>query len=668
MFSGSRVDRAPSVLSARPSPARVLLIGGDALEARRLEKGLTGDAAFPCEIRIAAGPGEGLQRLEEDGADLVLLDLAGPAGPDLDGLRRLIDRARGVPVVVLTSPEAEELGARAVREGADDFLVRQSPAGSGLLRAVRRSLQRSLTIARLRRLDRLRSQFVSTASHEMRTPLAIIREFLSLVRDGTSGPVTATQAECLDGALRNCDRLSALVDDLLDLQTIESGKMEFRRGRMDLAPLLRQCHEDFLPRFRARSQDLRLSVPDDLPEVIADRGRIQQVLVNLIGNAHKFTPEGGAVAVGAGREGAMVRVFIQDNGIGIAPDHLPVIFDAFTQVGRDDGPGPKGTGLGLAISRHIVERHAGTIEVESESGRGSRFSFTLPVAEPGVELRVLVETRLLDARARDRSLSVGLVRIARPGTVDGSAEARSEGSAREEAEKLHVVRRILARSFRHPRDEAFLMESEPLLVFFLETDPAGCLALLRRLARSVEEEIVRGFRLEYALPDPVPSRSNAEWAAIGRTGFSHLLGGPRDRRRVLLVEDDATLRDIMTEAIRADWPETEIQGTASALDACLRFNQFDPDLVVVDIGLPDASGADLLASLVNNGQTKKARILAVSGSPESLAEMVRLGCDDVLAKPFSLARFTERVESLFGLPRRDRATSVPEPHGPEDSP
>jgi nitrogen-specific signal transduction histidine kinase/ActR/RegA family two-component response regulator len=553
------------------------------------------------------------------------------------------------------------MGARAIREGADDYLVKDSPCAANLVPAVRAALRRSLTIARLRRLDRLRSQFVSTASHEMRTPLAIIREFLSLVRDGTSGPVTAPQAECLDSALRNCDRLAALVDDILDLERIESGGMTFRRERMDLVSLLRQCHEDFLPRFRSRNQSLLLSIPASLPEVLADRPKIQQVLVNLIGNALKFTPERGTVVVGAGREGATVRVHIKDTGIGIDPKHLSVIFDAFTQVGRDDGPGPKGTGLGLAISRHIVERHGGSIAVESAPGQGSRFSFTLPVAEDGAELRVLVEDRIRSAQNRGKILSLGLVRIAGAGGAGGAGDDTGR------IELLQTVEKLLTRLFRHPRDEAFLVASEPLLAFVLETDTPGCLAMLRRLGKSVEEVVDRGVRLEYRLTEATLAGSNADWARSSRTGFTHLIGEARGHRRVLLVEDDDTLRDLMAAVIRADCPDAEIQGTASALEACLRFNLFDPDLLVIDIGLPDASGADLLASLTRNGQTKRARILAVSGSSERLAEMIRLGCDRSLAKPFPLAQFTEVVHALLGVPRQAPASPRSGPSGSEDT-
>jgi len=181
---------------------------------------------------------------------------------------------------------------------------------------------------------------------------------------------------------------------------------------------------------------------------------------------------------------------------------------------------------------------------------------------------------------------------------------------------------------------------------------SGCQAVLQRLAEVVEERD-RGLRLEYSLPEAALNRSNVDWAHSARAGFSHLVGGLSHRHpRVLLVEDDASLRELMAQTINLDWPEADVQGTDSALEACLRFSRFDPDLMILDIGLPDASGADVLASLVRNGHTKKARILAISGSEERLAEMVRLGCDDSLAKPFAIDRFEEKVSALFGLPPR----------------
>jgi CheY-like chemotaxis protein len=380
--------------------------------------------------------------------------------------------------------------------------------------------------------------------------------------------------------------------------------------------------------------------------VIGDRPKIQQVLVNLIGNAHKFTLEGGSVEVGAVRDGAVVRFFVQDDGIGIAAEHQPMIFEAFTQIARDERPGVKGTGLGLAISRYIVARHGGNIEVESELGRGSRFSFTIPIHEPGAELRVVVEDRIRSALPRGQAPLLALLRMAHAEIASGSRPGDKD------LDKLGEVRKIVTGLFRHPRDEVFLIESEPLLALFLETDPAGRRAVLQRLAQAVEERD-RGLRLEYALPEAALGLPNAEWALGARAGFSHLVGGLGHRQpRVLLVDDDASLRELMAETIRLDWPEADVQGTDSALEACLRFSRFDPDLMVLDIGLPDASGADVLASLVRNGHTKKARILAISGSEERLAEMARLGCDDSLAKPFPIDRFEQKVAALFGFPPR----------------
>ncbi|HEV8338000.1 MAG TPA: ATP-binding protein [Candidatus Polarisedimenticolia bacterium] len=351
MFSLPGLDISSGSAKASGSPVRVLLIAEDPQLARLLREGLTKDPEFLCELRTAARPNESLDLVEKAQVDLILFDLPPTGLHGFDALARTLARSHGIPVVVLATPETEELAIRAVARGADDYVVIGSTAGVHLVRAARAALQRNLTVARLRTADRLRSQFVSTASHEMRTPLAIIREFIALARDGTSGPVTATQAECLDGAMRNCDRLTALVNDLLDVARIESGEVKVYRGKVDPASLLRQCHEDFGPQFRSGRQTLQLQAPEGLPEVIGDRPKIQQVLVNLIGNARKFTPEGGCVEVGAVRDGAMVRFFVQDDGIGIAAEHQPMIFEAFTQIARDERPGVKGTGLGLAISR-----------------------------------------------------------------------------------------------------------------------------------------------------------------------------------------------------------------------------------------------------------------------------------------------------------------------------
>ncbi|MFC1498786.1 ATP-binding protein [Verrucomicrobiota bacterium] len=245
-------------------------------------------------------------------------------------------------------------------------------------------------LAHLHELNETKSQFVAEVSHELRTPLGIIREFVSLVSDEVAGPLTEKQKECLQSAIKNCDRITELINKMLDLARIEAGKIELNRERADIAQLLKECYEDFLVTCQSRKQELLLEVPNDLPAACYDVESIREVVTNLVGNAQKFTPEGGTITISCQHGGQFLTVCVEDSGIGISPEAQEKIFEPFIQVGRNNGPGAKGTGLGLSITKELVKMNGGYISVDSTPGEGSRFSFTLPVYEKEAPYRVLV--------------------------------------------------------------------------------------------------------------------------------------------------------------------------------------------------------------------------------------------------------------------------------------
>ena len=239
--------------------------------------------------------------------------------------------------------------------------------------------ERLLRDAALRELDEMKSALLSTASHELRTPLTIIREYVSLMLDKVAGPISEQQEECLVGTMRNCDRLTALLNDLLDMSKLNDKDVEIERKATDLVALLWECSADFEAPSRAKSLHLIADIPDFLPPLLCDSDRVRQVLVNLIGNAIKFTPEGGEVRIGAKADDSTVSIWVTDNGKGVALRDQESIFIAFHQIDRQNGAGAKGTGLGLSIPKRIVELHGGSISIESEPGKGSKFTFNLPL-------------------------------------------------------------------------------------------------------------------------------------------------------------------------------------------------------------------------------------------------------------------------------------------------
>jgi signal transduction histidine kinase len=303
----------------------------------------------------------------------------------LDRLRRFTIISTGISLIaalIISMILARVIGrpletlTRAVRRmGAGDLTQRVPEYGSAETVQLARSF--NAMAANLDASQRLRQQMVADVAHELRTPLANIRGYLEAIEDGVVEADEATLRILRDEAAH----LNRLVDDLQELAQAEAGNLRLDRG--PIAPAMLVARATDAVRARAADQGIALTVevPDDLPAVVADPQRITQVLHNLLTNALTHTPTGGAVAVGARAEpGGMVAFAVADTGAGIAPADLPHIFERFYRADSSRSRATGGSGLGLTIARRIVEAHGGQIAVTSDLGRGSRFTFTLPIA------------------------------------------------------------------------------------------------------------------------------------------------------------------------------------------------------------------------------------------------------------------------------------------------
>jgi PAS domain S-box-containing protein len=233
-------------------------------------------------------------------------------------------------------------------------------------------------------LNRLKSEFVSTASHELRTPLTSIHGALRLMESGAVGEVPPELRELVGIASKNSERLMHLINDLLDLQRIESGTIEYRREPVELRALVAQAIESNRAYADQFEVDLRIGQADADSWIEGDRDRLQQVLANLFSNAIKFSPRGKPVDVSILRRESLVRVEIADQGPGVPESFRDSLFDKFTQADGSDNRQVNGTGLGLSISKAIVDEHGGHIDFESAEGQGSTFFFDLPAIDnPG---------------------------------------------------------------------------------------------------------------------------------------------------------------------------------------------------------------------------------------------------------------------------------------------
>jgi signal transduction histidine kinase len=237
-------------------------------------------------------------------------------------------------------------------------------------------------VTKEREIEQMKNDFVSLVSHELRTPLAAMKGATDNLLDGIAGQLNAAQENCLMITKRNIDRLGRLISDLLDISRIEAGRIQIDKAPVDMVNLVNDVLRLFQEAAQQRGLKLVTSFAAGLPgQINIDPDKITQVVTNLVGNAVKFTPGGGQITVSVSKNDDSVQVDIVDSGLGIPRQDLDKLFTKFYQVINKDSKETtkKGTGLGLAISKGIVEKHGGKIWVESAAGKGSKFSFTLPL-------------------------------------------------------------------------------------------------------------------------------------------------------------------------------------------------------------------------------------------------------------------------------------------------
>lgn len=231
-------------------------------------------------------------------------------------------------------------------------------------------------IAKLEKLERVRSEFLANVSHELRTPIFSIQGFIETLIDGAIDDPNVNR-EFLQKAYEHSERLNTLLNDLIEISRIESGEMRMSFRYFDISGFLDKVVEEMRPKADKKSMRLSSVLGSEEILVLGDKERLRQVMSNLIDNSIKYTDEGGDIEVGIRELQDFVRVYVKDNGSGIGKEHLARIFERFYRVDKDRSRSVGGTGLGLAIVKHIIEAHNSKVEVESEPGQGSEFSFLL---------------------------------------------------------------------------------------------------------------------------------------------------------------------------------------------------------------------------------------------------------------------------------------------------
>jgi len=384
-------------------------------------------------VELAESGEEALRKLETEPFELVLTDLK---MPKMDGIELIAQIAKSKPetlTIMMTGHGTIDSALEAMKLGASDYLTKPLNLDEMILRLrkVLEDKQRFVNLKdfadrlertnqELRKIDSMKSEFVSVASHELRTPLTVIKNAVQLILSGKTGEINAHQEKFLSMAERNINRLIHILNDLLNLSKIESGKIELKFENVALEEIIESAASSLRLHADVKAIRIEVEIPKPLPEVYGDKEQIEQVLTNLVGNAVKFTPDGGRILISAlplsqdqkDVHGDVIAVSVKDSGIGIPPEHLNAVFNKFHQVEGSIDRSGGGTGLGLTITKGLVEAHRGKIWVESEVGKGSTFTFTLPVSQGerrDFPFRFVLDKKFHQARENSVPLTLFLI-------------------------------------------------------------------------------------------------------------------------------------------------------------------------------------------------------------------------------------------------------------------
>lgn len=352
-------------------------------------------------VKTAENGADALKKYRPGGGafDIVISDMNMPEMDGLGLLKELRRDGNDVPVIILTGNNEISVALDAIKSGANDYLLKdeniqdtvslsvESVWEKHSLKKKNIELMHDLALKnealeksnqKLTELNQLKNKFLGIAAHDMRNPLTSIKGLSEIIINGLAGPVSAEQKECLLTVFTTADQMLTLVNDLLDVSVIESGRLELQL-RMDS---LKELIENRLKINRVVAERKKITIHADLadiPGLSFDRNRISQVFDNLVGNSIKFSPEGSNIHVTLKHEGNSAKVGVRDEGPGLSEDDKGKLFGEFQKLSARPTGGEKSTGLGLAIVKKIIEAHKGALEVQSAVGAGSTFSFTIPL-------------------------------------------------------------------------------------------------------------------------------------------------------------------------------------------------------------------------------------------------------------------------------------------------
>jgi signal transduction histidine kinase len=490
---------------------RILLVEDNAGDVRLLREMFSKEKPDSFELTHLLRMSEAVVHLAKGGVDIVLLDMGLPDGHGLDTVRRAHAAAPDVPLIVLTGLDDESLASEAMKEGAQDYLIKGQIENRALPRALRHAIERhrmqtETDLIRTHQIQ-FKDEFLSHVSHELRSPLTAIYQFVTILLDRLAGELNLEQHEYLEIILRNVKQLRSMINDLVEVTRVQEGKLSIDPQCTSVSDAITYTVGTLQGAATGKAITLSLGLQPHLPLAYADPTRIRQILIILLDNAIKFTPANGAVTVQAhmlDEDRNVLVLEVSDSGCGISPDMTERIFERLYQVPDHGQAGRKGLGLGLYICKELVTRQGGQIRVTS-SPQGSVFSFTLPV----FSLARMISPLLKNEEWPSDSVALMTVEIRAPDSWL-SKETREEWS--------RDTRSLLQRCVQ-PDLDVLLPKMGPagpgeLFQVVAFADEKGVAVLTKRIREQFHRlnhcnESGLTFSIAYTLLEPAPARAIA---------------------------------------------------------------------------------------------------------------------------------------------------------------
>ena len=492
----------------------------------------------------------------------------------------------------------------------------------------------------LKELDRVKSDLLANVSHELRTPLTSIKGYTEYILEGKLGEITQKQHKGLMVVQRNLDRLSKLINALLDYSLMDAEKMVLAVKPFNLKLLTKQVVVNLGSELERRNLHFQIEIPDDLPMVLGDKEKIYQVLENLTINAIKFTENGGRITMRAAptvKDGEpMIRILVSDTGVGIPQNALPRIFDRFYQVDATSKRKYGGMGLGLAIARSIIEAHKGSISVDSTVGQGTTFTVTLPalveIAVEGSEELIGGNGNYLIEIVDDDADILRLLRmyLEDEGFRAITADTASKGMML--AQEFHPDAIIL--DVLLPDQDGFmLLES-------LKSNPDT--TRIPVVILSIIKEKLKGIQLGAAdyLIKPVGH-------SLLKATLNKILTKSDRPKTILIVDDEEDTLNLLRDRLKEEGFQT-IEAS-SGKEAIEKANSNTPDLILLDIMMPEITGWDVMESLKQREDTASIPVVVLSAASSEADRQrgYRMGIKNYLTKPFEIKDLISEIKKAI---------------------